>query len=436
MSAVVRGATLMVVGSGGREHALAWKLLQSPDVKQVLVAPGNGGTAGEPGMENIEIAVNDFESLAQLAADRDVALTVIGPEAPLATGIVDHFKARKLRCFGPDKKAAQLEASKIFTKDFLNRHGIATAASASFSEPEAAANHIRKQSMPLVVKADGLAAGKGVVIAQTEEEALQGADKMLSADWQQNGQPPRILIEEYLVGEEASFIVIADGHRYATFATSQDHKRAFDNDQGPNTGGMGAYSPAPVVTDEVHRKVLEKIITPTLNGMAAEGMPYQGFLYAGLMITDKGEPLVLEFNCRFGDPEAQPVLLRLQSDLYRLCWQAAEGDLQQSSVEFDERVALGVVMASAGYPGQYQKGQPIQGLHQIKHNADIKVFHAGTRQTEEALLTAGGRVLCVTALGKNIEAARAKAYDSCSQIQWSDAFYRNDIGARAIARSS
>lgn len=427
--------TVLVVGSGGREHALAWRLLQSPLVCKVLVAPGNGGTAEDEGLENIPVAVDDFAGLAEIAKSRQVALTVIGPEMPLAKGIVDYFKAQGLACFGPNRQAAKLEASKTFAKQFLQRHHIATAAFASFEHWPEAADYIRQQPLPVVIKADGLAAGKGVVVAQSLEEALNTAESMLTDSTATDspladGQRRRIVVEECLTGDEISFIVIADGQRALTFSTSQDHKRAFDGDLGPNTGGMGAYSPVPLATDKLQAKILRDIINPTLAGMASEGTPYVGFLYAGLMITAEGIPKVIEFNCRFGDPEAQPVLLRLQSDLYPLCQQAIAGQLQSGELQFDKRPALGVVMATRDYPADYPKGLAIQGAGS-GDTEDLKVFHAGTQMQGQQLLTAGGRVLCVTALGNNLADARKKAYSKCNDIRWDGVFYRKDIGHRA-----
>lgn len=413
--------SVLVVGSGGREHALAWRLLQSPLVHKVFVAPGNGGTAQEAGLENVSVPADDFTALAELANDRQIALTLVGPEQPLAEGIVDYFKTQGLACFGPMRQAARLESSKIFAKAFLQRHQIATATAASFDEWSAAADYIRWQKPPVVIKADGLAAGKGVTVAQSTEQALEAAKSILAAG-------DSILVEEHLAGEEVSFIVIADGRRALPFATSQDYKRAFDDNQGPNTGGMGAYSPVPLVTAELQTRILQDIIQPTLAGMAAEDMPYTGFLYAGLMITSDGKPRVIEFNCRFGDPEAQPVLLRLQSDLYRLCQQALAGQLPDESLQFDKRSALGVVMATKNYPADYPKDLVIQGADS-KGTEGLKIFHAGTRPQGQQLVTAGGRVLCVTALGNNLAEARAEAYDRCADIQWDGAFYRKDIGA-------
>lgn len=427
--------TVLIIGAGGREHALAWRVLQSNHVGKVLVAPGNGGTANEADMENIPIPVDDFAALTELAQKRKVALAIVGPEMPLAGGIVDYFEKRGLPCFGPHQKSAMLESSKTFAKHFLRRHDIATAAFASFTNLKDATDYIKKQQAPVVIKADGLAAGKGVVIADTIDLALTAAQQMLQPA-RSDGQPPTIVVEQFLQGEEASFIVIADGCNCAVFATSQDHKRVFDQDLGPNTGGMGAYSPAPVITDRIHAKIMAKIIAPTLAGMAQEGAAYKGFLYVGLMITDAGEAMVLEFNCRFGDPEAQPVLLRLQDDLYELCQQAVGGNLRQQALVFDQRPALGVVMTAEGYPGRYEQGHSIHGLVAAAVDPLCKVFHAGTRQQQDALLTAGGRVLCVTALGDDIGGARDNAYRACDKISYSGAFYRRDIGVRALSAAS
>lgn len=421
--------TVLVVGGGGREHALAWRLLQSEEVGQVLVAPGNGGTEHEPGMKNVDIAINDLVGLAKLARTQQVALTVIGPEIPLAAGITDYFQENGLRCCGPTKQSAQLESSKIFAKEFMQRHGINTARYAIFSDLQQATNYINDHPGPLVIKADGLAAGKGVVVAPDTTTAIQAATKLFS----QNQHSP-ILIEQCLVGEEVSFIVIADGEHYAAFASSQDHKRAFDNDRGPNTGGMGACSPAPIMTPKLQRQIAKEVIETTLQGMAAEGAPYKGFLYTGLMITPSGDIKVLEFNCRFGDPEAQPVLMRLRSDLYQLCQQAVNGQLETTDLLFDERPALGVVMASGGYPGDYQTGHLISGLEGADQT-NCKIFHAGTKAVNQNILTTGGRVLCVTALGETIDHAQSKAYAACGQIHWKQAFYRRDIGHKAVAKT-
>ncbi len=423
---------ILVVGNGGREHALAWKLAQPEHVHQVFVAPGNAGTASEPKLKNVAIDVMDFEALAQFAEQRQCGLTVIGPEAPLVGGIVDFFQARGLPCFGPSQQAAQLEGSKAFTKDFLARHGIPTGAYANFTDTDEALAYVREQGAPIVIKADGLAAGKGVIVAETLEQAEAAVVDMLSGNaFGEAGC--RVVIEEFLSGEEASFIVIADGSHALPMATSQDHKRIGEGDTGPNTGGMGAYSPAPVVTDQIHARVMADIIEPTIAGMAQDGMPYTGFLYAGLMIDAEGNPRVIEFNCRFGDPETQPIMQRLQSALDRLCLSALEGDLQEQSVAWDERAALGVVLAAAGYPGSYGKGFVIEGLNEPQAD-DVKVFHAGTQVEGVNVVTTGGRVLCVSALGEDIHSAQQRAYDAVSQLHWDGMTYRRDIGWRALAR--
>ena len=423
---------VLVIGSGGREHALAWKAAQSKTVETVYVAPGNAGTAQEPGIENLPLGVDAFEDLANFARDNDVGLTIAGPEAPLVDGIVDYFAERGLRCFGPSAAAAQLEGSKAFTKDFLARHNIPTAAYANFTEIEPALDYLRQQGAPIVIKADGLAAGKGVIVAETLEQAEEAVRDMLSGN-AFGDAGCRVVIEEFLEGEEASFIVLADGEHVLPMATSQDHKRVGEGDTGPNTGGMGAYSPAPVVTQAVHQRIMDEVILPTVRGMAEEGAAYTGFLYAGLMIDSEGAPRVIEYNCRFGDPETQPIMLRLQSDLCELCNAALDGELNGLSTSWDERPAMGVVMAAGGYPGSYGKGFAISGLE----NADTentKVFHAGTSTAEDKIVTSGGRVLCVTSLGKDIAQAREEAYRVTEQISWDGAFYRKDIGWRALKR--
>jgi len=424
---------VLVLGGGGREHALAWALANSPSVSQVLVAPGNAGTAREPGCENVALEANDFAAVADFVRAAAVDLTVVGPEAPLVAGIRDHFDDAGLRCFGPSAAAARLEGSKSFSKDFLQRHGIPTAAYASFDDYQTAAAYVRQQGGPIVVKADGLAAGKGVVVARDEAEALAALDRMLRGD-DFGGAGRRVVVEEYLEGEEASFICLCDGRRALPFASSQDHKARDDGDRGPNTGGMGAYSPAPVVTPAVHRRILAEVIEPTLAGMAAEGAPYQGFLYAGLMISPAGDPRVIEFNCRFGDPEAQPVLSRLRSDLGELLDAALRGDLGWRTLDWDPQVALGVVMAAGGYPGAYATGEPIAGLDAAEALDGVKVFHAGTRSDGNRVLTSGGRVLCVVGLGDDVAAARERAYAGVSRIDWRDRYYRRDIGHRALGR--
>lgn len=423
---------ILVVGGGGREHALAWKLSQPDYVTRVYVAPGNAGTTAEPKLENIDIDPLDIEGLARFAEEQGCELTVIGPEAPLVAGVVDHFTARGLACFGPSAGAAQLEGSKAFTKDFLARHQIPTASYAVFSEIEAALSYVRKQGAPIVVKADGLAAGKGVIVAMTLEEAETAVRDML-AENKFGDAGARVVIEGFLEGEEASFIVMVDGTHVLPMATSQDHKRIGEGDTGPNTGGMGAYSPAPVVTDSVHNKVMAQVILPTVRGMAAEGHAYTGFLYAGLMIDSDGNPAVIEYNCRFGDPETQPILHRLQSDLVALCQAALDRRLDEVDAQWDPRPAVGVVLAAGGYPGSYEKGQPISGLDSDWAET-TKVFHAGTESEGPQTVTAGGRVLCISALGESIPDAIANAYAGVDLISWKDMTYRRDIGWRAIDR--
>lgn len=425
---------ILVIGSGGREHALAWKVAQSPKVSEVYVAPGNAGTALEPKVSNVPIKATDINGLLQLAQRERIDLTIVGPEAPLVAGIVDAFQVAKLACFGPSKAAARLEGSKGFTKDFLARHNIPTAAYERFTDFDAATAYIESQGAPIVIKADGLAAGKGVVLAETIPEAIDAARNMLSGD--AFGDAGRsVVVEEFLRGEEASSIVMVDGRHILPFATSQDHKARDDSDQGPNTGGMGAYSPAPVVTEALQARIMAEIIEPTVQAMAAEGNPYTGFLYAGLMITADSIPKVLEYNCRFGDPEAQPVLLRLKSDLVALIAAALRGQLDKMTIDWDPRVALGVVMASGGYPGSYNKGYVISGLTSNDDDSQ-KVFHAGTTERDGQIVTEGGRVLCVTALGKTVTSAQTKAYELAQRINWKDVYYRRDIGYRAIARES
>ncbi|TVS15354.1 MAG: phosphoribosylamine--glycine ligase [Gammaproteobacteria bacterium] len=422
---------ILVIGNGGREHALAWKLVQGTGVERVFVAPGNAGTAREANVDNVPIAATDLDALVDFAVEAAIDLTVVGPEAPLVAGIVDRFTDRGLLCFGPSAEAAQLEGSKAFSKDFLARHGIPTAAYATFEDVDAAEAYVRAQGAPIVIKADGLAAGKGVVVAETEAEALAAVRDMLAGGAFGNAGH-RVVIEAFMAGEEASFIVVADGERFLPFATSQDHKRRDDGDLGPNTGGMGAYSPAPVVTPEVHARIVEEVIRPTIEGMARDGHPYRGFLYAGLMIDAEGRPRVVEFNCRFGDPEAQPVLARLRSDLASVCAQAARGRLEASALEFDDRSALGVVMAAGGYPADYRQGDPISGLEQV--DPDVHVFHAGTRLDGDQVVTAGGRVLCVVGLGDSVSEAARRAYAGVDTIHWRDCYVRRDIGHRAMRR--
>ena len=420
---------LLVIGSGGREHALAWKLAQNPRVQKVFVAPGNGGTAAETGLENV--ALGAIPELIEFARRESVGLTLVGPEAPLAAGIVDAFRKADLRIFGPTRAAAQLESSKDFAKQFMVRHAIPTARHATFTRASEARAYIERQGVPIVIKADGLAAGKGVVVAGTVDEALAAVDAMLLRQTLGDAGA-RVVIEECLTGEEASFIVICDGSHALALATSQDHKRLHDGDAGPNTGGMGAYSPAPVITPEVHARVMREIIQPTLQGMAADGVPYSGFLYAGLMIDAAGNPKTLEFNCRLGDPEAQPIILRLKSDLFALLEHALEGSLDRAEVEWDRRAALGVVLAAAGYPEAPRMGDPIQGLP--KANDACRVFHAGTRLEGKQLVTHGGRVLCVTALGDSLRVARSRAYEAAASIRFDGMQFRKDIGHRALKR--
>ncbi len=423
---------LLVIGGGGREHALAWKIAQSPKAGKIFVAPGNAGTAREARCENVALAAEDVDGLLRFAQQNKIDLTVVGPEAPLVLGVVDKFRAAGLRIFGPTQDAAQLEGSKAFTKDFLARHRIPTAAYGNFTEVAAAEAYIRKTGAPIVVKADGLAAGKGVIIAQTVDEASAAVRDMLAGNaFGEAGH--RVVVEEFLSGEEASFIVMVDGEHILPLATSQDHKRVGDGDTGPNTGGMGAYSPAPVVTPTIHNRIMREVIEPTVRGMKAEGHPYTGFLYAGVMIGPDGTPKVLEFNCRFGDPETQPVMLRLKSDFIELIEAALDGRLDRVQAQWDGRAALGVVMAAGGYPGSYDKGDVITGLPETAAD-DCKVFHAGTALKDGAAITSGGRVLCVTALGATVGAAQKRAYETVRKIHWRNAQYRTDIGYRAIAR--
>ncbi|CQI97466.1 phosphoribosylamine--glycine ligase [Yersinia rohdei] len=424
---------ILIIGNGGREHALGWKAAQSPLADKIYVAPGNAGTALEPRLENVDIGVMDIAGLLAFAQSHDIGLTIVGPEAPLVIGVVDAFRAAGLAIFGPTQAAAQLEGSKAFTKDFLARHNIPTAFYQNFTEIEPALAYVRKIGAPIVIKADGLAAGKGVIVAMTLEEAETAVHDMLAGNaFGDAGH--RIVVEEFLDGEEASFIVMVDGENVLPMATSQDHKRVGDGDTGPNTGGMGAYSPAPVVTDEIHQRVMDQIIWPTVRGMAAEGNVYTGFLYAGLMISTDGQLKVIEFNCRFGDPETQPIMLRLRSDLVELCLAGTQGKLDEKTSDWDERPALGVVFAAGGYPADYRQGDIIYGLPQ-QEAADGKVFHAGTRlDSNNNVVTSGGRVLCVTALGEDVAQAQQRAYKLAENIQWEGAFYRKDIGYRAIAR--
>jgi len=419
---------LLVIGSGGREHAMAWKLAQSPRVQKVFVAPGNGGTATENGLENI--ALTAIPELLDFARKEAIYLTVVGPEAPLAAGVVDTFADAGLRIFGPRRAAAQLESSKDFAKSFMRRHGIPTARHATFTSAPEAKAYVDQHGAPIVIKADGLAAGKGVVVAATREEAHAAIDLILG-EKKLGAAGERVVIEEFLQGEEASFIVMSDGVNVLPLATSQDHKRLRDGDQGPNTGGMGAYSPAPIVTPKLHARVMREIIAPAIQGMAKDGTPYVGFLYAGLMI-DGGTPRTLEFNCRLGDPETQPILIRLKSDLFGLVEHAIAGTLDRAKAEWDRRSALGVVLAAHGYPDEPRKGDRIEGLP--KPSDDCRVFHAGTRKEGSAIVTNGGRVLCVTALGDSVKMARTRAYEAVDQIRFAGMQYRKDIGYRALKR--
>lgn len=422
---------ILIIGSGGREHALAWKVAQDARVKTVFVAPGNAGTATEAKCENVAIDVLELDRLADFA-EKNVDLTIVGPEAPLVAGVVDLFRKRGLKCFGPTAGAAQLEGSKAFTKDFLARHRIPTADYENFTDVDAALAYLRRKGAPIVIKADGLAAGKGVIVAMTLAEAEAAVRDMLSGN-AFGDAGSRVVIEDFLDGEEASFIVMVDGEHVLAMATSQDHKRVGDRDTGPNTGGMGAYSPAPVVTPTVHQRVMDEVIWPTVRGMAAEGNVYTGFLYAGLMIDRDGAPRVIEFNCRFGDPETQPIMLRLQSSLVSLVETALDGQLDQAKAEWDSRPSLGVVLAAGGYPGSYAKGAVISGLEQAGHQ-DGKIFHAGTALVDGKIVTSGGRVLCATALGDSVQQAQENAYRLAKTASWTDSFYRTDIGYRAIAR--
>jgi len=423
---------VLVIGSGGREHALVWKFAQSPRVTEILAAPGNAGTAMEPKARNVAVAADDLDGLLALAQSEGVGLTVVGPEQPLVAGVVDRFEAAGARCFGPRAAAARLEGSKAFTKDFLARHDIPSAAYETFDAADTALDYIRSRTLPIVIKADGLAAGKGVIIAETFDEAERTVRGMLEQRTFGDAGA-RVVVEEFLRGEEASFIAMVDDTRIVPLASSQDHKTRDEGDRGPNTGGMGAYSPAPVLTPELHRRVMDEVMIPTVRGMSAEGMAYRGFLYAGLMIGPDGNPRVLEYNCRFGDPETQPVLARMRSDLTELCLAAFDGSLDSINVEWDPRAALGVVLASGGYPGSYATGSPISGLDTDFGN-DTLVFHAGTREDNGTIVTSGGRVLCVVGLGNTVASAAELAYSSAAHIDWKDVYYRRDIGYRAIRR--
>jgi len=423
---------ILIIGNGGREHALAWKAAQSELADTVFVAPGNAGTATEAGVENVAIDVMDLNGLADFAASNNVGLTIVGPEAPLVAGVVDLFEERGLRVFGPSAGAAQLEGSKAFTKDFLARQKIPTGSYGNFTDVDEALAYVRQQGAPIVVKADGLAAGKGVIVAMTLAEAEDAVRDMLASN-AFGDAGSRVVVEEFLDGEEASFIVMVDGDNVLAMATSQDHKRVGDGDTGPNTGGMGAYSPALVVTPEVHQRIMDEVIYPTVRGMKAEGHPYKGFLYAGLMIDSVGAPRVIEFNCRFGDPETQPIMLRMQSDLVALCQAAIDGKLDQCSSDWDPRAAVGIVLAAGGYPGSYSKGDAISGLPETETEGE-KAFHAGTKLDGNQVVTSGGRVLCATALGNTVTEAQQRAYKLARKISWNGAFYRKDIAYRAIAR--
>ncbi len=423
---------VLIIGNGGREHALAWKCAQSISVTEVLVAPGNAGTAREPKVRNVAVSSDDIDALSKLAQDESIGLTVVGPEAPLVAGIVDSFASLGLPCFGPTAAAAQLEGSKAFTKDFLARHNIPTADYQNFTDLEPALAYIRKQGTPIVIKADGLAAGKGVIVAMTLEEAEAAATDMLDGG-SFGAAGRRIVVEEFLEGEEASFIIVTDGETVLPLATSQDHKARDEGDTGPNTGGMGAYSPAPVVTPQIERRIMDEVINPTLDGMRTDGSRYLGFLYAGLMITADGTPKVIEFNCRMGDPETQPILSRLKSSLTEICTATLDGTLAEVTAIWDPRAALGVVLAAGGYPAGYDKGMTISGLDDAD-SEDQKVFHAGTAIDGDLVVTSGGRVLCAVGLGDSVAAAAARAYDAVDKIHWDGVFTRRDIGHRAIAR--
>jgi len=425
---------ILIIGNGGREHALAWKAAQSPLADKIYVAPGNAGTAREPGIENISIAADDIAALLAFAQSHAIGLTIVGPEAPLVAGIVDEFSAAGQKIFGPGRGAAQLEGSKAFTKDFLARHHIPTAAYGNFIDEAEAIAYVKQQGAPIVIKADGLAAGKGVILAQTEAEAVAAIKDMLSGNKFGNAGA-RVVVEEFLQGEEASFICMIDGKNILPMASSQDHKARDNGDQGPNTGGMGAYSPAPVVTPEMHARIIQQVIEPTVRGMAAEGNPFTGFLYAGVMINSAGVPKVLEYNVRFGDPETQPIMFRMKSDLVQHCLDALAGTLDQSIAEWDPRVSLGVVLAAGGYPDDYHKGDVISGLESTDSDT-TKVFHAGTADKNGQVITNGGRVLCAVALGDTVSEAQARAYQTVKKIHWNNMYYRSDIGYRAIARET
>jgi len=425
---------VLIIGAGGREHALGWKAAQNPDVETVYVAPGNAGTALEPKLSNIAIDVEDIDALVAFAKEKAIKLTIVGPEVPLVLGVVDAFREANLPIFGPTKAAAQLEGSKAFTKDFLARHGIPTGWYANFTEITPAIEYVREKGAPIVIKADGLAAGKGVIVAMTQQEAEDAIRDMLAGN-AFGDAGSRVVIEEFLEGEEASFIVMVDGKSVLPMATSQDHKRVGDKDTGPNTGGMGAYSPAPVVTPEIHARILEEVIYPTVRGMDAEGYPYTGFLYAGLMIDADGTPKVIEYNCRFGDPETQPIMMRMESDLVDLCLDALDENLENAESHWDPRASIGVVLAAGGYPADYAKGDVISGLPTDEVEGE-KVFHAGTNYRNGDVVTNGGRVLCATALGNTVSEAQQRAYKLTKRISWNGIFHRNDIGYRAIEREN
>ena len=427
----VAPAKVLIIGGGGREHALGWKVAQSTKTNTVYVAPGNAGTALEPKLQNVAIDVEAIDELVTFAKEKSIELTIVGPEVPLVLGVVDAFEAAGLKCFGPSKGAAQLEGSKAFTKDFLDRHKIPTAAYGNFTVIEEAVAYVKQQGAPIVIKADGLAAGKGVILAQTEAEAIDAIKDMLAGNkFGEAGS--RVVVEEFLVGEEASFICMVDGKNVLPLATSQDHKARDNGDQGPNTGGMGAYSPAPVVTQEIHDRIMNEVIYPTVEGMANEGNTYTGFLYAGVMVAADGTPKVLEYNCRFGDPETQPIMLRLKSDLAELCLAALDKKLDSTTAEWDERASLGVVLAAGGYPESYNKGDTISGIP--AESDGLKVFHAGTKDIDGNVTTNGGRVLCATALGYSVKEAQERAYSLVKQISWNNVYYRDDIGYRAVER--
>ena len=423
---------VLIIGSGGREHALAWKVAESLEVDAVFVAPGNAGTAAEAKVQNVNIPTDNTEGLVKFALDNAVGLVIVGPEAPLVAGIVNAFDAARVPCFGPSRAAARLEGSKSYAKDFLARHGIPTAAYKSFTDADAARAYIKEQGAPIVIKADGLAAGKGVTVAATVEEATAAVEECLAED-RFGAAGSTVVVEECLQGEEVSFICMVDGENILPLASSQDHKARDNGDRGPNTGGMGAYSPAPVIDDALHQRIMSEVMEPTVRGLVADGNPYTGFLYAGLMIDTIGAPRVLEFNCRFGDPETQPILMRLRSDLVAICQAALEERLDKVEAEWDERAALGVVMAAGGYPGKYRQGDEITGLEGAD-SEQVKVFHAGTQSEDGKTVTAGGRVLCVTALGDTVQQAQERAYAAVDSIHWQDAYYRTDIGYRAVAR--